>query len=103
MQQKPDSQNIKRLLFIREGQISQIKECKHFSMYGKMQEPGFIEIISLICTLAVQGILQARILEWLSFPSPEDLADPGIEHRSPALWLVSLSTEPQGKPLPALC
>ena len=56
MQQKPDSQNIKRLLFIREGQISQIKEFKHFSIYGKMQEPGFIEIISLICTLAVQGV-----------------------------------------------
>ena len=25
-------------------------------MYGKMQEPGFTEIISLICTLAVQGV-----------------------------------------------
>ena len=32
----------------------------------------------------VQGILQARILELLSFPSPEDLADPGTEPRSPA-------------------
>ena len=31
------------------------------------------------------GFLQARILEWLPFPSPEDLPDPGIEPRSPAL------------------
>ena len=52
---------------------------------------------------SVQGILQARILEWLSFPFPEDLADPRTKHRSPALWLVSLPTEPAGKPLPALC
>ena len=28
---------------------------------------------------SVQGILQARILEWVAFPPPEDLPDPGIE------------------------
>ena len=28
---------------------------------------------------SVHGILQARILEWLPFPSPGDLPDPGIE------------------------
>ena len=27
----------------------------------------------------VPGILQARILEWVSMPSPRDLPDPGIE------------------------
>ena len=27
----------------------------------------------------VQGILQARILEWEPFPSPGDLPNPGIE------------------------
>ena len=27
----------------------------------------------------VHGILQARILEWAAFPSPEDLPNPGIE------------------------
>ena len=31
------------------------------------------------------GISQARILEWVAFPSPEDLPNPGIEHGSPAL------------------
>jgi len=32
------------------------------------------------------------------FPSPGDLANPGIEPRSPALQADSLLAEPQGKP-----
>ena len=28
---------------------------------------------------SVHGIFQARLLEWLSFPTPEDLLNPGIE------------------------
>ena len=28
---------------------------------------------------SVHGILQARILEWVTFPSPGDLPDPGFE------------------------
>ena len=32
------------------------------------------------------------------FPSPEDLPNPGIEPRSPALQVDSLPVEPQGKP-----
>ena len=28
---------------------------------------------------SVHGILQARILEWVAFPSPEDLPDPGVK------------------------
>ena len=47
---------------------------------------------------AVYGILQARILEWVAFPSPGDLPNPGIELRSPALQADSLPVEPQGKP-----
>ena len=34
---------------------------------------------------AVHGILQARILEWVAYPSPVDLPYPGIEPESPAL------------------
>ena len=34
----------------------------------------------------------------LLFPSPEDLPDPGIEPRSPALWADALPSEPPGKP-----
>ena len=30
----------------------------------------------------------------LPFPSPENLPDPGIEPRSPALWADALSSEP---------
>ena len=33
---------------------------------------------------SVHGILQARILEWLPFPPPGDLPDPGINPASPA-------------------
>ena len=46
----------------------------------------------------VLGILQARILEWVAFPSPGNLSNPGIEPRSPALQVDSLPAEPQGKP-----
>ena len=46
----------------------------------------------------VHGILQARILEWVAFPSPRDLPNPGIEPRSSTLQVDSLPAEPQGKP-----
>ena len=45
----------------------------------------------------VHGILQARILEWVAFPSPRDLPNPSIEPWSPALQADSLPAEPQGK------
>ena len=38
---------------------------------------------------SVNGISQARILEWVAFPSPGDLPDPGIEPVSPALQVGS--------------
>ena len=46
---------------------------------------------------SVHGILQARILEWLPFPSPGGLPYPGIKPRSPALQVDSLPSEPPGK------
>ena len=46
----------------------------------------------------VHGILQAKVLEWVAFPSPEDLPKPEIEPRSPTLQVDSLSAEPQDKP-----
>ena len=48
---------------------------------------------------SVHGILQARILEWLPFPSRGDLPNPGIKPGSPALQTNSLPSEPPGKPL----
>ena len=46
---------------------------------------------------SVHEILQARILEWLPFPSLGDLPDPGIELRSPALQADSFLNELYGK------
>ena len=47
----------------------------------------------------VHGILQARIDSHLTFPSPGDLSDPGIEPRSLALQADSLPFEATpGKP-----
>ena len=53
-------------------------------------------------TLACQaplsmGILQARILEWLTCPPPGDLPNPGIKPRFPILQVDSLSSEPPKK------
>ena len=42
----------------------------------------------------LHGILQARILEWIAFPSSRGSSQP----RSPALQADSLPAEPQGKP-----
>ena len=46
----------------------------------------------------VHGILWARILEWLPFPSPGDLPNPGLKLSSPTLEADSLPAEPPGKP-----
>jgi len=46
----------------------------------------------------VHGILEARILEWVTMPSSEDLPNPGMEPRSPALQADSLPLRHQGSP-----
>ena len=45
---------------------------------------------------SVHGFLQARILEWVAIPSPEDFPNPEIKPMSPALQAVSLLSEPDG-------
>ena len=53
------------------------------------------------CSLSgssVPGILQARILEWVAFSCSKGSSNPGIEPRSPALQVDSLSSESPGKP-----
>ena len=47
---------------------------------------------------SVRGIFQARILEWLPFPSPGVLPDPAIEPTSPASAGRSCTAEPPEKP-----
>ena len=54
-------------------------------------------------TVAFQAPLSmefSRQEYWSGFPFPslEDLPNPGIESRSPALWAESLPSEPAGKP-----
>ena len=49
---------------------------------------------------SVCGILQARILEWIAFPSPEHLPDLELQPGSPVLQTDCLLSKPAGKPLP---
>ena len=46
---------------------------------------------------SVHGIFQAKILKWVSFPSPRDVPDPGIKPRSPALQADALLSELPGE------
>ena len=47
---------------------------------------------------SVHGIAQTRVLEWVAISFSEDLCNPGMEPRSPALQVDSLLIEPPGKP-----
>ena len=47
---------------------------------------------------SAHGILQVRILEWIAFPFPEDLSNPGIKPWYPASQADSLPFELQGSP-----
>ena len=47
---------------------------------------------------SVHGILQVRTLEWVAYPPPRNLPNPGMERGPPALQEDSLPAEPPGKP-----
>ena len=47
--------------------------------------------------LSAHQILQARIPEWVAFPSPGDLPNPGIKSASPALQANSWLSQPPGR------
>ena len=47
---------------------------------------------------SVQGISQARILEWVAIPFSRGSSNPGINPRSPALQADSSWSELPGKP-----
>ena len=63
-----------------------------FLVRGFLLVRSWVKVTQLCPTLCdpmdytVHGILQARILEWVAFPSPRDFPNPGI------------LSEPQGKP-----
>ena len=77
--------------------------CVEYELPTSLRSEVKVKVAQLYLTLCdtmdyeVHGILQARILEWVAFPSPGDLPNSGIELRSPALQVDSLSAEPQGK------
>ena len=56
---------------------------------------------SLVAYQALPSMGFSRQEYWsgLPLPSPGDLPNPGIEHRSPALQAEALPSEPPGKPL----
>ena len=47
---------------------------------------------------SLHGVLQARIQEWVAFPSPGHLPGPGTEPASPASQADSLQSDSPGKP-----
>ena len=59
--------------------------------------PGIPHCRQILYQLSHKG--SPTILEWVAFPSPADLPDPGIELQSPALQVDSISTELTGKPV----
>ena len=63
------------------------------------EEKGKVKVSKSCPTLytsqiVVHGILHARVLEWQPFPSPGDILNPGLEHRSPTSQADSLPPEP---------
>ena len=48
---------------------------------------------------SVHGILQARILEWVTISFSRGSSNPGIEPWYPALEADALTSEPPGKPI----
>ena len=67
-----------------------MKSLSHVQLFATpwtVSLPGF----------SVHGILQARILAWVTISFSRDLPDPGIEPGSPALEADALTSEPPGK------
>ena len=65
--------------------------CVEYELPTSLESEVKVKVAQLYLTLCdpmdyeVHGILQARILEWVAFPSPGDLPNSGIEPRSIAL------------------
>ena len=81
-------------------------QMSHIQEYSSRVLAKLLQSCPTLCDLmdcgpsgsSVHGILQARILEWVPFPSPGDLPDPGIEPGSPALQAAdSLLSKTLGK------
>ena len=69
----------------------------------KVKLLSHVQLFATPWTVAYQappsrGFSRQEYWSGLPFPSPEDLPDPGIEPRSPALEADALTSEPAGKP-----
>ena len=84
----------------------QILSCLSYRealQFNSVQSLSRVQLFATPWTVALQASLSvgfSRQAYWsrLSFPSPGNLPDPGIEPRSPALQTDSLPSEPPGKP-----
>ena len=65
------------------------------SVMSNSLRPHGLQPISLLCPW---GFSRQEYWSVLPCPPPVDLPNPGIKHRSPALQVDSLSSEPSGKP-----
>ena len=70
----------------------------------KVKSLSHVQLFVTPWTVAYQaspsmGFSRQEYWSGLPFPSPEDLLDPGIEHRSLALQADSLPSEPLWKPI----
>ena len=87
------------VIFSCENQIPPFSSFKYIQVSVAQSCPTLFDPMDCSPTgTSVHGILQARILDGLSFPSPGDLPDLGIEPTSPALQADALPSEPPGKP-----
>ena len=93
-------------IFLTQGLSAGLPHCRQtlycLSHQGSSKmKVKFAQLCLTLCNpmdYTVQGILQARILEWVAFPFSGDLPNPGIKPRSLTLQANSLPAEPQRKP-----
>ena len=84
----PKAQLVKSLPAMQE---SEMKSLSHVGLFATLWTVGCQASPSM-------GFSRQEYWSGLPFPSPEDLPDPGIEPRSPALEADALTSEPPGKP-----
>ena len=87
-----------------EGKIKIVSNCRWYEY--NIKEHKWSESRSVVSNSLwphglyspVHGILQARILEWVTIPFSRGSSQPRDQTQSPALQVDSLPAEPQGKP-----
>ena len=109
------SVNLKLDFSLLSNVLSFLKVLKRFRSFSKLVNKKWLYFCAAVLYLVTQsrptlcnpmdppgssvyGISQARILEWVPFPSPGDLPDPEIEPASPAWQADSLLLSHQWSP-----